>query len=262
MKTVLKYWAFVRVGMVRGRSERGELYGRMLFLPIILGVFHALWSAVGESGMPTASAPHELVWYLAATEWIVLSPPLIYVDVQEDVRRGDIACALPRPVSYLGSMYCQGLGLLAVRAPVLGVGVVLSALAFTHELPALSSIIWVIVFGLAAMALIIAWYLLLGLAAFWLDDVAPLYWIWQKALFLLGGLMLPLELYPAWIRAFGALTPFPSLLSGPASAFTTGMTVPSGLALAMKQASWSIAVVALAALLFTHATRRMQIKGG
>jgi ABC-2 type transport system permease protein len=159
-------------------------------------------------------------------------------------------------------MYCQGLGLLAVRAPVLGFGVVLSALAFTRELPDPSSFVWVCLFGLAAMALIIAWYLLLGLTAFWLDDVAPLYWIWQKALFLLGGLMLPLELYPAWIRALGALTPFPSLLSGPASALTTDMTVPSGLALAVRQAGWSLAVVALAALLFTHVTRRMQIKGG
>src|SRR3954454_16639807 len=100
MTTCLKYWAFARVGLVRGCSERGELLGRMLFVPLILGVFNALWNVVGETGMPTSSAPPDLAWYLAATEWIVLSPPLIYVEVQDDVRRGDIVYALPRPVSY------------------------------------------------------------------------------------------------------------------------------------------------------------------
>jgi len=262
MNTLLKYWAFVRVGVVRALNERGELYGRLLFLPIILGVFYELWSAVGEAGMPTASAPHDLVWYLAATEWVVLSPPLIFNDVQEDVRRGDIACALPRPISYLGSMFCQGMGMLAVRAPVLGLGLFACALAFTRVLPEPSDVLWVAAFGLAAMGFIVACYLLLGLAAFWLDDVTPLYWIWQKSLFLLGGLMVPLELYPEWFRELGSFTPFPSLLSGPASALTTHVTTPAGIALATQLLSWSLGITVAGALLFTHVTRRLQLKGG
>ncbi|HTU60963.1 MAG TPA: ABC-2 family transporter protein [Polyangiales bacterium] len=262
MNTWLKYWAFVRVGVVRGVSERGELYGRLLFLPIILGVFYELWSAVGETGMPTSAAPHDLVWYLAATEWIVLSPALIYVDVQEDIRRGDIACVLPRPVSYLGSMFCQGVGLLVVRAPVLGLGLFACALAYTHELPEPSALLWVISFGLAAMAFINACYVLLGLTAFWLDDVTPLYWIWQKSLFVLGGLMVPLELYPDWFRALGAFTPFPSLLSGPASALTTHVTAPFAITLATHLLSWSLGLTVVGAVLFAHATRRLQLTGG
>jgi ABC-2 type transport system permease protein len=262
MKTWLKYLAFVRVGGVRGLTERGELYGRMLFIPMILGVFHALWNVVGEVGMPTASAPNALVWYLAATEWIVLSPPLIYVEVQDDVRRGDIACALPRPVSYVGAMYCQALGLLAVRASALGVGCAACALAFTRQLPELGALAWFVPFGIVAMALITACYLLLGLVAFWMDDVSPLYWIWQKAMFLLGGLMLPLEFYPGWFRQLGAFTPFPALLAGPASLLTGQLAGPFALTLASKLAAWALAVAFASQLLFTRATRRLQVNGG
>jgi ABC-2 type transport system permease protein len=262
MNTWLKYLAFVRVGVARGLTERGELYGRMLFIPMILGVFHALWNVVGEAGMPTASAPHELVWYLAATEWIVLGPPLIYVEVQEDIRRGDIACALPRPVSYVGAIYCQALGLLAVRASVLGVGCVACALAFTRQLPPLGALAWFVPFGLAAMALITACYVLLGLVAFWLDDVSPLYWIWQKATFLLGGLMLPLEFYPGWFRQLGAFTPFPALLGLPASFLTAQLGGAFALTLASKLTAWALAVAFAGHVLFTRAMRRLQVNGG
>ena len=48
---------------------------------------------------------------------------------------------------------------------------------------------------------------LLPLLAFWLQDVAPVYWVWQKLMFVLGGLMLPLELYPAFIQRAAAFTP-------------------------------------------------------
>jgi ABC-2 type transport system permease protein len=262
MNTLLKYFAFMRIGLARGLSERGELYGRLLFLPMILGVFNALWNVVGEAGMPSASAPRELVWYLAATEWIVLSPPLIYVEVQEDVRRGDIACVLPRPVSYVGAMYCQALGLLAVRAAVIGVGCFAFAFAFTRQTPELSALARVVPFGLVAMALISASSVLLGLMAFWIDDVSPLYWIWHKGMFVLGGLMLPLEFYPEWFRRLGAFTPFPSLLSGPASFLTAHLDTTFALTLAGKLAAWAIAFAWAGYALFSRAARRLQINGG
>ena len=72
---VLKYAAFVRVAAAHARRSRGELYGRAAFFAVILGVFSSLWRAVAEAGMPVAADPKALVWYLAATEWIVLSAP-------------------------------------------------------------------------------------------------------------------------------------------------------------------------------------------
>ena len=41
-----------------------------------------------------------------------------------------------------------------------------------------------------------------------------MYWVWQKLMFVLGGLMLPLEFYPAFIQRIAAFTPFPALLAG------------------------------------------------
>ena len=45
----------------------------------------------------------------------------------------------------------------------------------------------------------------IGLSAFWIVDTSPVYWIWQKLAFVLGGLLLPLELYPDWLRALARI---------------------------------------------------------
>ena len=57
MKTLSKYFAFARIAAAQAASERAELFGRMVFVAVILGVFSALWRAVGESGMPVRADP-------------------------------------------------------------------------------------------------------------------------------------------------------------------------------------------------------------
>jgi ABC-2 type transport system permease protein len=102
-------------------------------------------------------------------------------------------------------------------------------------------------------------YVLTGLTAFWLGDVTPLFWVWQKLLFILGGLMLPLAIYPEWLQRVAWLTPFPSLLAGPAE-FMIG--AGDGWWLALRLSAWAFAIALLARVLFRRAVRTLQVNGG
>ena len=53
---------------------------------------------------------------------------------------------------------------------------------------------------------------LIGLSGVWLHDVTPAYWIWQKLTFVLGGLILPMEIYPPWLQRIAECTPFHAML--------------------------------------------------
>jgi ABC-2 type transport system permease protein len=258
---VLKYVAFFRVSAAEARRERGELYGRVVFFAVILGVFSSLWHAVGEAGMPLAADPKALVWYLAVTEWIVLSAPPVHTGIQEAVRRGDIACQLGRPVSYVGAAFAEGLGLLAIRTPVLGVTACVCAFVFTGWMPPPRVLACVVLFGLVGAALITAVYLLIGLLAFWLEDVSPVYWVCQKLLFVLGGLMLPIELYPDFIRRAAAFTPFPAALSGPASFVLARSSAGAGV-LACNLAIWAYVTALALWWVFRRATSALTFNGG
>jgi ABC-2 type transport system permease protein len=255
-----KYAAFARIAAIHAASERGELYGRMAFFAVVLGVFSALWNAVAEAGMPIAAEASTLVWYLAATEWILLSPPLIYVEIEGDVRRGDVEYHLVRPMSYLMAIAAQGVGTLAVRAPVLAVTAFGCAFAFTWRVPAVDGFAYLLPLGAGAMLLLLGLYVLTGLCAFWLGDVAPLFWVWQKLLFILGGLMLPLSLYPEWMQRVAHFTPFPSMLAGPAG-FLLGGGAPEAWRLARDLGAWGIVIGLLARLLFHRAVRTLHLNG-
>lgn len=256
-----KYAAFARIAIAQARRERAEVYGRAAFFVVILGVFSSLWRAVADAGLPIAAEPRSLVWYLAATEWIVLSAPPIHLEIQEAIRRGDVAYQLGRPASYVIAELAAALGLLAVRAPLLGLTAFVCAYAFTGWIPPARALAIVVPFGLAGAALLTALFLWTGLLAFWLQDVSPIYWVGQKLMFILGGLMLPLQFYPEIVRRVAALTPFPAILGGPASFLLNDGLIAPG-ALAGRLAIWSVVTAVGVAWVFRRARAALTVNGG
>jgi ABC-2 type transport system permease protein len=255
-----KYAAFVLLGWSQARQDRVELYGRVAFVAIILGVFSALWRAVAAAGMPLGLDRPALVWYLACTEWILLSGPPIHVEIEGDVRRGDVTSQLLRPYSYPLALAARGVGMLAVRAPVVGASAVLCAWWLTGVVPAAGAVLRAAPLAVLAMTQIYALYVVIGLTAFWLDEVTPIFWIVQKLLFVLGGLMLPIALFPIWMQRIGRWTPFPYLLARPASFLLPG---PGDVWSALwPLVTWAVVLAGLAHVLFVRAVRSLQTHGG
>ena len=256
-----KYVAFATVGSRQARAEPGELLGRALFFALILGVFSSIWRAVAESGVSTGRQPAELLWYLAVTEWVLLSVPSVQFQMEDDIRRGDVAYQIARPASWLGARLAHGLGALAVRAPVMLAIACTAAWSLAGPPRRPVGLAVAIAFGVLAAVVMTLYHVAIGVAAFWLGDVAPAYWIWQKLLFVLGGLLLPLQFYPALILRVARLTPFPALLAGPAS-LATGEPLMSAGALVLTLALWALVGWVVASAAFSRAVRQLHVNGG
>src|SRR5580765_3145731 len=160
-----KYIAFVRISRTHARRDRGEMYGRAVFFTVILGVLSSLWRAAGDSGLMAVAAPKTLLWYVAATEWILMSTPLLHLEIQETVRRGDVVYQLGRPISYVGAVFAEGVGVVAARAPVLGAVAFLCAFAYTRWIPPFRVLALIAAFGLVASVLLTALDVVIGLTA-------------------------------------------------------------------------------------------------
>jgi ABC-2 type transport system permease protein len=206
-----KYAVVAWVALRQCLNERANLIARGAFYILVLFIFARVWRAV------LGSAGTDQVWYLAVSEWIALSVPRVYAEIERDVRSGDVACALTRPTSYLGVRLAEAAGELLLSLWVLGVVGTLAAFALTGSLPADSrGLLPAVVLGLLSSVLWLLCSALIGLLAFWLRDVSPLYWLWQKAAFLLGGLLVPLDFYPKWLRLVALWSPFSAMINGPA----------------------------------------------
>jgi ABC-2 type transport system permease protein len=259
-RTVVKHAATARIAMAQADQARGDLYGRMVFFAVILGVFWSLWQATREAGLLVGD-PTRLVWYLAITEWVLLSAPVMHLALQEAVRRGDVAYQLGRPISYVGATFSGGLGVLMARTPWLAAAGFVCAFALTGWVPPVRTLFAIALFGVLASGLLTALSLGIGLLAFWLGDVSPVYWVWQKLLFVLGGLMLPLHLYPEPMQRLALLTPFPVLLSGPGSLVLEDPPMALGL-LAVRLAVWSVATGVTLRWLSRRVSATLTLNGG
>ncbi|HEX5138617.1 MAG TPA: hypothetical protein VFY93_16715 [Planctomycetota bacterium] len=248
----MKQVAIVALAARHALHQRGEVLFRGVFYIAILLIFARLWQALGAGG--------SYVWYIALTEWIVLSMPLLSVDIEEDVRRGDVAYAIARPVSYLHVKIAEGLGNGLVRLLILGGLGGLAAWLLTGTPPP-RGLLLSLPLGTLAFSILVLSQAAIGLSAFWIGDTAPLFWIWQKLLFVLGGLMFPIDVYPQWLQRAAYATPFAPLLHG----WARLMFDPDP-ALAARTAAlllfWGAALAVFVAWLYRRALAIMDVNGG
>jgi ABC-2 type transport system permease protein len=263
-----KYVAIARTAFWQRLSERAALIGRVSFYCLILLVFSCVWRSIFAAQQPpgagaeqAAHAAGDYVWYLALTEWIMLSQPTIYLDIEADVRSGDIAYQLARPLSYVGGKLAEGMGDLLLRMLTLAPFGLLFARLFSGQWADGRGLALAALVGLAAASVLLLCYAAIGLCAFWLHDCTPVYLVWQKLMFVLGGLMLPLSIYPTWLQALAQRLPFASVLNGPGQ-LVLAPDPGRALELLLKLGAW----LALAALLVFALERRgrhaIELAGG
>jgi len=256
-----KYLKFFQVAFKQSMSYRGATYGRFVFYGVILFIFSRLWLVVGNKITGELSAT-DMVWYLSFTELIVLSTPLLHMDIEEDIRSGNIAYLFIRPTNYIFKLFSEGMGQFCARMLVLLLAGFLFPLLFTGKLP--SHPLALAVFpplALMAGGLYILIQICVGLSAFWLQDSSPVQWVTQKFLFILGGMILPLSMYPMWAQKLANLTPFPAMLALPA----TGALLLDGsllLNVVGKLILWFVLLSLLALGIFRQCEKNLSINGG
>ena len=85
---------------------------------------------------------------------------------------------------------------------------------------------------------------LIGLSAFVVEDSKAFRWIYQKFLLVLGGLLIPLDFFPAWLQTISLNLPFAWIIYGPARLFVDPSLARLG-AVLTQQGIW-LAVIAAA----------------
>lgn len=257
-----KYLAFARAAARRTLADRTVLIGRTVFLGVILFAFSRIWQVIGASHALPGLGPRELVWYLAITEWSVLSVPPLFLAIEGEVRSGDVACRLVRPVGYVGAQISEAVGEAALRLTVMAPCAAGFAYLLSGGLPADPRGLWLAVpLGILATFIAILFMAAIGLSAFWIVDTSPFFWIWQKLTFVLGGLLFPLELYPDWLQRIAHVTPFPLMCWAPGR-MALGFAPRSALASGAEGVTWVAILIGLLVVMSQRARARLTVNGG
>jgi ABC-2 type transport system permease protein len=260
-----KYVVAFRTSAQSQLAYPGELWLRTIFLVLIMFIFSSLWhTTYGELGRSTVGgfSLTQMLWYLAITESLMLSRPRGTIRIDEEIRTGDFAYSLVRPYNFVLFRFAQAMGDRVVKLAVNVVVAVPLALLFTggFGLDAKALLPGVIVIA-GALTLDFLMLLILQLLALWVEDTSSFQFIYDRLLMILGGMLLPISLFPDRLEAVARALPFSSVINGPAQ---TLVSFDAG-DLAMLLARQGVAVVVMSAIavsIFRVGVRQVHSNGG
>ena len=264
MRKLAKYWAIFKIQVVNSLAYPVELIWRSAMIVLFLWVFAQLWkvtySAAGTATIGGLTL-HDILWYLMLAETIELSRPRLVRAISEAVKDGSIAYLLNKPYDFLLYQLSTSLGESLFRWLLNGLFGGIIAWILVGPPPEARG--WPLTFA----AVLGAWLLnfcvsaLIGLAAFLTEEVAPFEWIYQKLVFVLGGMLIPLDFYPPWLQQIAKVLPFAYGMYGPARLFVTP-DLGRFYNLLLGQMAWIGILGGFLVLAYALGTRRLAINGG
>ncbi|HWG84605.1 MAG TPA: ABC-2 family transporter protein [Deinococcales bacterium] len=263
MLSASPYWGFAQVRFADLLANRFRFLVGIGAYFIYVSVYQAIYRAIyaGQGTVGGLSLADALSYVVVA--WVLRSMYTNNLDreVTEEVRRGDIALGLLKPADYPLSKLTGAAGETLFRAAFFTLpAALLIGLAYPVRPPdglpnALAA--------LASAALSFAVYsqvnLLVGLTTVFTEHTVGVQRAKNAAMDLLGGVLLPLSLYPDWARAVLQWLPFQAVAYSPTAIYLGKLDPAPGLAV---QALWAVALWLLTRWVWTRALDKLTVQGG
>ena len=263
-RRLVKYPAITRTQIINSMTYPFDLGMRSLIIVMFMVIFAQLWTttyrAIGQTIIGGLSL-NETLWYLMVAETIVLSKPRLSNTIAESVKDGSVAYLLNKPYNFLLYHFSvalgDGLSRFVFNALAGGIIVWLAV----GPPPDLSGIPFTLI------AIVLAWLIdscmtaAIGLAAFVTEDVAAFDWIYSKFILILGGVLIPLDFFPDWLRNIVQVLPFAYTAYGPARFFVSP-DLSRFVMLMLGQTTWLAVFVITLTLLYRKGVAWLTINGG
>ena len=269
MRLRLRLWwrlarcAFARRAAYRLANLSGIAVNFFFFLihaQVFLAFFRTRDGVAGWSGS-------EAVLYFATSEALLMVLGVMSAATPLELSRrvidGDVVVDLARPLHLFARHLAEGYGtsayyLLARTLPIY----VLATSLYGLAPPLQPELLWLPASLFAAIGLSSLVGYAFAASAFWLESGEGVVRFLPMLAFVFGGVVVPLDFYPAPLRALCDLLPFRAVIYTPV-ALATGKLTGAALAYALvHQALWLAGGVAIARGLERRGTRRLAALGG
>jgi ABC-2 type transport system permease protein len=262
MKSALRaYPTLLRVGFAAALAYRAELVVWMLTTTMPL-VSLSIWSAVAREAPVGRYGQSELLGYfLSALVVRQVTGSWLVWEMNQEIRQGTLSQRLLKPIHPLLGFSAENLAAIPLRAilclPVVAYAVVYADLTRSGPMLAIffASLVgaWLINFSMMAV---------IGSLAFFLESSTSVFEIWLMTFMLLSGYVVPLELFPGWVRTAAEVLPFRYTLGYPVEVAIGVMDLEKALRGLAVQWAYGVISLALALSVFRVGVRRFSAFGG
>jgi ABC-2 type transport system permease protein len=250
-----------RTAAQRVVAERGGLGVSTGFYLVVVAVLSGLWRAAAHAngGSVAGYSAIALTWYIATSESVTVALNIRMIsDIGDDIASGAVAVELLRPASVLGVRVVSEIGRALPRLATLLVAGAALSMVTAGGPPRPATLVLVPISVVLAISCNVMAQHAFAAIAFWVRDAGAAWFLYQKLVFVLGGMLIPLEVLPSWLQTITRVLPFRAMSYAPAR-LASGHLEPG---LLVEQAAWLVALSLVANAVFSAGERRLQVVGG
>lgn len=210
------FLACAHMGLRHALADKFMILGSFLIYAVIMVLYAGVIKMIPPADIVSTNLTHaQMIWYLGTTEMILFTGAAwAYKEVQAAFHSQQAHLLLIRPASYAFVRFSFWTGESVVRVliyvPLYFVFMwVLSGEIVLTRLGLLGVLISI---PLGTVLMNCASYMI-GASCLWLRQSDPVFWIWQKCIFLLGAMLWPLVFYPDWLQNIVWFLPFHGMLA-------------------------------------------------
>jgi ABC-2 type transport system permease protein len=251
----------VRTAFHRSAIDGGGMVVAVAFYVVIVATLSGLWRVAAEAngGELAGYSAVALTWYIITSEAAIVSVNARHIEeIGTGIVEGTVAVELLRPASVLGIRMATQVGKGIPRVAALWIAGAVLATVVGDAPPRPATIALVAPsLVLAITANLLAQHAVAA-SAFWIRDAGSIWFLYMKAVFILGGMIIPLELLPDGLEDVALLLPFQAMAYAPAR-LAAGYWEPW---LLVVQLFWIGVLAFVTSVAFRRGERRLQVVGG
>ncbi len=271
-----KYKAFMKTGLLNVFAYKFNIFSWMLVVASSLLCMFFLWQSVFQNSPTDVINGYTFKELISYT--IIINIFAFTVGggetqdaIREEIRKGQIAMSLIKPISYrlrfvfttLGSLIASDL---IIGFPVLAVATVLLGANGFMEIPALEVFLLNLLFFLAAQLFAQLLYdcidYIFGIICFYTMASFGLAQIKDVIINFLSGMLIPIAFFPEAAAKFINYLPFVGMAQNPALIYLGRMDMGEAVAAIGMQIVWLIVLEIFAHFFFERAIKIVTIQGG
>ena len=185
-------------------------------------------------------------------------------DVINQIRSGDIASDLLKPMNYFTFWLAQDIGRAVAHLLVRGVTLLLGfAVLFDMKLPSSWTQVLAIVIALILGLLVsFSWRFLVNLSAFWFPGSRGIGGVAYSGAYYLSGFLMPMRFFPQWFVRVCSFLPFPYMVNTVIETYLGIITGPELRNALLLQAVWVCILFIVCQVVLRAGVRKLVIQGG
>lgn len=261
-----KYLLIAKASIIEKLQYTGNLLGRFITYAIIVFMFTHLWRYLYNNGgdIIEGYSLAQMIWYVIMTELVWFSTRTYFIrrEISNDIKSGKIAYTLNKPYNYVFYVLSKYFGE-AVTAYIFNVTLAL-ILGFTlgGELSkfSLAYIPFIVITFILATFITAFVYLMISLVAFWFEENAPFFWIYDKFA-LIVGTFFPVEIFPPWAQAIIKISPIYTSMYAPAK-MAVDFSYEKWLEITIVQLIYFVLTISAVLFIYGKGVKKLNVNGG